>query len=650
MTALTLFDLVVRSMRKNIKHYYLYFFALIFSVSLYFVFATLQQDSAVAAETLISMKMKNAFAAAGILLIVIAGIFVIYANAIFLRRRSREIGLYQLIGLTKGNVARMLIIENALLSAGALLVGMGAGLLVSRVFLLLLMKLVGFDGFISLSFSMKAVIQTSIVFLAIILLTSAQMLFAVYRNTLLGLFNAEKAGEYPKKPKAIRSAILALLGMGLIGFGYWLSGRMINALFFFNMLAVLATTILGTYLVFRVTISWLMYQIRVRKDGHLGLYNSLSLASLMHRMKGNANSLTIITTLSAMTLAMLAGAYSLYYSTEKDSRKMMPYDFMFSDESSKFKELSGQFLQELDSNGVLFTTTPIEMVPVAGQFEGLPNWFGDKQHSVIVNAKQLREAGLDIGVKGVDTAIIHDSSLEWMLSTLKPPFEITLSEDLVTDEGQKEFRLIAEEVGSGNVLNYPAPGVQIVVENALFEELQKDFLAAGEESGMIKKLAVKLKNPDQLEKAADILAQQKYSELPKGYYTLYRNQMEDNGLLIFIAGFLGLVFLISTGSILYFKQMTEAEQEKRSYATLRQLGFTVQDIMRGIIRKQVFVFGLPLLIGLMHSIFAIKSASFIFMSDITIPAAIAMGLYVLIYLIFAFLTVGYYRKTVKAAL
>lgn len=121
-------------------------------------------------------------------------------------------------------------------------------------------------------------------------------------------------------------------------------------------------------------------------------------------------------------------------------------------------------------------------------------------------------------------------------------------------------------------------------------------------------------------------------------------------MLIFIAGFLGLVFLISTGSILYFKQMTEAEQEKQGYATLRQLGFTVQDIMGGIIRKQVFVFGVPLLIGLLHSIFAIKAASFMFMSDITVPTSIAMGVYALIYLSFAALAIGYYRKIVKAAL
>src|SRR5690606_29033137 len=162
----------------------------------------------------------------------------------------------------------------------------GIGILVSRVFLLLLMKLVGFDGFIELSFSKAAVVQTISVFLVIIVLTSAQMLFSVYRSTLLGLFNADKAGENPKKPKAVLSAILAVLGICLIIFGYWLSMRMINSLLFFNMIAVMASTILGTYLIFRVTISWLFYRIRQSKQGHLGLHSSLSLAPLMHRMKG----------------------------------------------------------------------------------------------------------------------------------------------------------------------------------------------------------------------------------------------------------------------------------------------------------------------------------------------------------------------------
>lgn len=183
-------------MRKNIKHYYLYFFALIFSVTLYFVFATLQHDESVVERS--GGSMGAAFSAAGILLLIIAGIFVVYANAIFLKRRSREIGLYQLIGLSKSKVVRMFMLENILLSSGALFIGIGVGILVSRLFLLLLMKLIGFDGYITVTFSTSAVLQTVLVFMVIIALTSIQMLFTVYRNTLLHLFNADQKGKFPK--------------------------------------------------------------------------------------------------------------------------------------------------------------------------------------------------------------------------------------------------------------------------------------------------------------------------------------------------------------------------------------------------------------------------------------------------------------------
>nr|WP_255723414.1 FtsX-like permease family protein [Sporosarcina sp. ACRSL] len=633
-------------MRKNIKHYYLYFFALIFSVVLYFVFATLQHDPAVVAQS--GGSMGSAFTVAGILLLFIAGIFVVYANAIFLRRRSREIGLYQLIGLTKGSVSRLLIIENTLLSAGALAIGIGAGILVSRVFLLLLMKLIGFEGFIEVTFSVAAVVQTVIVFLGIIILTSIQMLVAVYRNTLLGLFNAEKTGEHPKKPKAFRSAFLAILGMALIAFGYWLSGRMLNALLFINMIAVLTTTILGTYLLFRVAISWLLYQIRKRKQGHLGLYNSLSLAPLMHRMKGNANSLTIITVLSAMTLTMLAGVYSLYYSTEKETRLVYPFDFTFDDFwYEDGQDASAKFVSELDKQNIEYTYSTIETLKVDGQFEEgsvsalLSDYFG----ASIISEEQLQQAGVDIEIPNSDTAYLYDAGIYWLLKTMEVPFDVKLSNT------EKELQLEVAKVNEGNALN-PSGGTQLVVKDAFYQELKELFLNDKSGSHITITNTINVPDRDQLADASAIFHRinEENDQFGYDYYSQYVFGMENYGLLIFISGFLGLVFLISTGSILYFKQMTEAEQEKSSYATLRQLGFTVQDIMRGIVRKQVFVFGLPLLIGLLHSIFAIKAASFIFMSDITLPASIAMGFYALIYLVFAFLTVGYYRKTVKAAL
>lgn len=644
---LTLFDLVIRSMRKNIKHYYLYFFALIFSVVLYFVFATLQHDTAVADRAELSMNFASAFKVASILLIIIAGIFIIYANAIFLKRRSREIGLYQLIGLNKGAVARLLIIENTILSAGALIVGIAIGMLASRVFLLILMKLIGHGGFIAVSFSMAAFIQTAIVFLAIILLTTLQMVYTVYRNTLLHLFNADKKGELPKKPKTITSSVLALLGIGLIVFGYWLSGNMMNALILFNMIGVLASTILGTYLVFRVTISWLFYQIRARKQGHLGLNNSLSIASLMHRMKGNANSLTIITVLSAMTLTMIAGSYSLYYSTEKETRFMMPFDFMFEElgESPVEYDMSlAEFEEKLKENEIDYTLEAIELLEVEGSYEQgvFPAWLGKVEGDYFfttVSAGQLQKAGLDVESPSDGTATIHGMMFGQVVKEIKFPFEITLKPD------DEENTITVSKYGEGDILNRHW-SEQLVISDAYFEQLKMN---AGID-WVRKVYAINVPDKEQLILASKIRNENNTEGILLDYYFSYESSLQTSGLLIFIAGFLGLVFLISTGSILYFKQMTEAEQEKQSYATLRQLGFTVKEIMQGIIRKQVFVFGLPLVIGLLHSVFAIKSASFLFMSDITVPTVIAMGVYALIYFVFAFLTVGYYRKTVKAAL
>lgn len=247
---------------------------------------------------------------------------------------------------------------------------------------------------------------------------------------------------------------------------------------------------------------------------------------------------------------------------------------------------------------------------------------------------------------------MHNMNYAMSLPSMKVPFDVTVT------SGETDRQLRVTELGNGNVVNYVSVGFQLIVDDAYFEELKEQLLSESEDIKILDVYAINVQDRDQLAAASEIFFQPKYKDHAEGdhyayntdYYSMYEGGIQTNGLLIFIAGFLGLVFLVSTGSILYFKQMTEAEQEKQSYSTLRQLGFSVKDIMKGIIRKQVFVFGLPLAIGLLHSVFAIKAASFLFMSDITVPTTIAMGLYAIIYIAFAFLTVGYYRKTVKAAL
>lgn len=642
---LTVFELALRSMRQNVKHYYLYFFALTFSMSLYFVFTSLQHDQAVQNMVHPSVDFSAGFQIAGVMLVVIVGVFTVSANGIFLRRRSREIGLYQLIGLSKGWIARYLMIESILIGLGALLAAIISGALMSRLFVLILLSLLDLEGIVGISFSASATFKTLMVYLFIFVITSVQMMLKVYRSTLMDLFQADKRPDLTKPPKAVASAIFALLGLALIGYGYELSGH-INKQLFVNALLMLGSIVAGTFLFFRVTIRWCFYRFRKRKDGHLGLTNSLSIAPLMHHTKANANSLTLITLLSAMTITMISMAYSFYYSVEQETRRDLPYDFMF--ENKRQEALS--FKKDLEKEGIDVKHHVVEAVLTMGIIHN-PNDESDKfEESLLwLPAEQLKQTGTDLNIPSDGEAILYNAGAS-LAGDLDEQSERYPTELGIKQHGQTvmyTLRALMER----NIMNLDAPGSQLLVSEATMDKIAEEMVGTPEYK---KNRFDTYQIPDKEELAiASSLYNAKHvsdDQLTYDFYTQYKKVLQTTGLLIFIAAFLGLVFLISTGSILYFKQMTEAEQEKQSFKTLRQLGFDVNMIMRGIIRKQATVFLLPLTIGMLHSIFAIKAASFMIRSNTTFPASIAMTIYTVIYFVFALFTIGYYRNIIKNAM
>ncbi|WP_020617848.1 ABC transporter permease [Paenibacillus daejeonensis] len=635
---MTVFELALRSMRQNVKHYYLYFFALIFTTGLYFIFATLQQDPAVQERTGSSAEFSAAFQVAGILLIVIAAIFTVYANRIFLKRRSRELGLYQLIGLSKGWVVRYLIIENIVLGLSALILGIASGALLSRLFLMILLRLIGLDEVVGLSFSIPATIQTALVFLMVIGLTSFQMAATVYRSTLLNLFQADREQDYPSQPRALVAAVCALLGIALIGYGYWLSDRMINQLLFLNMLLVLASTILGTYLLYRVTIGWILYRVRKHKNGHLGLTNSLSLAPLMHRMKDSAGSLTLITVLSAMTITLVASAYSMYYSVERDARWALPYDYLF--ENNEQAALS--FQADLERQGLAFEQGRIDAIRLVGNVYGdLNNAEGTTRRLLLLPAEQLQHIGDEVPIPPYGEVVYYNARA--IVEGLEE-----IGEEIQFAGNEASYRLT--DLAVSNLVNYNVSGIQLLASEATIQAISEQA-EIDSEIETVRFDTFQMEDWEGLEQSSTIFATYVADDpFWPDFYSEYKTGLQIFGLLIFIAAFLGLAFLISTGSILYFKQMTEAEQERQSFKTLRQLGFDTGMIMRGIIRKQAFVFLIPLVIGILHAIFAVKAASILVISDITVPTVIAMTAYAGIYFIFAILTIGYYRNIVRRAM
>lgn len=496
---------------------------------------------------------------------------------------------------------------------------------------------------VGLTFSSQAVIQTIAVFTFLLAATALQIILTVYRSALLQLFQANNQNDYFVKRPSIVSGILGLAGLGLIGFGYYMSTFILDYadLLLFFMLLVLVSTIMGTYLVFHTTISWILYVIRKKKNGNLGLYNSLSVAPLMHRMKGNANSLTLITVLSAMTITMVSFSYSLYYSTENDLRLAMPFDFAVENMQEEATIISSR----LEEEQIAFDHYQVDAIRFLGTWvEQNPNVDNRHRAFILLSAEQMAQAGLDVESPQDGEAIYHNTRaiIEGMATSF-PKFVQYPSNDEANRLTTTKFRL-------ENVMNYRFYGEQLLVSEKTFRRM-RDSILEDEYKELLTFDVFHLLDTEKSDIASDIFLANVDSGLYiTDFYSSYEESFQTFGILIFIAGILGFVFILSTGSILYFKQMTEAEQEKAHYRTLRQLGFQVNDIMRGIIRKQLFVYLIPLGIGLIHAAFALRVGSVLIAASMLTPIIISMAAYIVIYLMFAVFTIGYYKNIVTNAL
>lgn len=658
--AMTLNQLVLRSMRKNLKSYYLYIFALVFSVSLYYSFVTLQYNPTIVNE-IGTGRSSAVLKAASYLLLFIVIFFVLYANKLFMNRRSKEIGLYQLVGMSKSLVARLIAIENIILWFSAIVIGVLVGLLTSRIFVMILLKIVEKDAFVELSFSLEALMMTVVVFSVLLLIVILQTAIRIKRVTLLALITTTAvADERVKKFNAFQM-FLGFVGLISIGYGYYLSTTLLDFnltanVLLFKMVSVLALTVGGTYFVFRFSVALILNLVRKSKKGLMSIQDVLSLSTIMHRMKANAMSLTTITVLSATTLAILTLTYISYYSADSVAKQAVPYDYIM------YEDTGFELVEEFDKEGIEYTRYDVDILAVPSDVRPL----------LVKDAALNKTISTELGVQVVSLKAIQDKLPNIQLQEGEGYIlgYDSLSAENIRIEAQKPIQFntstgkeeifIKEVIEDRLIPDYHYYGFfTVVVADSYFQKLLNDPLTKNQ-----KIVGTDLKEENQLLKAQEVFEANKVSvELPIPGNDLatktvsvesqenYRKDMLDSlGMTIFISGFLGLAFLIATGSILYFKQMSEADEEKGTYKILRKMGFTTNEIMSGIRRKQLFNFGFPLIIGLAHSYFAVKSGWILFGTELVAPLLITMGIYIVLYSIFAILSAGYYRKVVEAAL
>ncbi|PRS29359.1 bacitracin ABC transporter permease [Bacillus pumilus] len=641
-------QLIFRNLKKNLKNYYLYVFALVFSVALYFSFVTLQYSPALDGIKG-SIKGGASIKAASVLLIAIVGIFLLYANGIFIKRRGKEIGLLQLIGMTKQKISRLLNAENFILYVTAMTIGIIAGFIGSKLMLMVLFKVTGVNAIANLHFSGIALLQTLIVFFIIYGLIMLRNRWFISRQTILSLFRTTSSTEQRVKKISMFEIIIGVFGIVLISSGYYISSKLFTGSYtsmfelLLAMIYILASVIIGTFLFYKGSVSFIANIVRKRKNGYLAIHEVLSLSSIMFRLKSNALLLTIITTVSALAIGLLALSYISYYSAEKTAEQQIPAHFVMGSEKEaatftralsdkhiaydqkQFKVIRAKFDAKkiMDSELKNMKNDPgVLTLPVISE-KNAPNIHVENNEVILSGYSDLLKKFMPIQSSG-DVKLLIKKPLDLKVMDMKKDYLVSY--------------------------NFTSGGLPVaVVSQNVFEQLdkQKDPKLQLENSQYI---SVNIKDDKNLEQANSVFTSLKLSDNSMSQLVSAQQQKQTIGLMMFVVGFLGLSFLVTSGCILYFKQMNESEEEQSSYTILRKLGFTEKDLLKGIRLKQLFNFGIPLIVGLLHSYFAVQSGWFLFGGELWTPMLIVMSIYTALYSVFGFLSVQYYKKVIKESL
>lgn len=624
--------IVLKNFKQNLRHYSIYLFSLMLSIALYFSFVTLKYTDNITHSEGAELLNKSAGIGEKFLFVIII-IFLMYANRLFIKRRTKSFALFQLIGLSRKDLMRMMMLEQAVIFIGTTVIGLILGLFGSRLLLLIVKKTTQIPIDIKIIFEPAALTITMILVVISFILIMVQSFVFIKRRSIIQLMYDVQQSEAVQPNITKTDVIFGLLGIIMIGVGYYLSTIMLKhvELIAFFALSILFLTVVGAYLFFRSSVSLIFKTLKRSKRGYVNVTDVVLTASIMHRMKKNAFSLTVIGIISAITITLLSFATISKANIENNLNGQTPHEFTYIDEGGAQK-----FEAYLKAKHVPYDKVEqhVIKVPVVHASQQV-----DKDYNLVPVLSDAEVENIDVK-PGEITLVNYFKVSEAFMG---------LDEGVTLDLGNKTKHAPLEvtETSPYNTLSFVATFGQAVavVDNQTFDML-KETQVNNEKDHPITQVGFDLKNAKDVA-AVESVNKQFNKALPDSRTSLEKNILAFSGLFLFVSGFLGIAFLIAAGCIIYIKQMDENEDEMLNYQILRKMGYTHQDMFKGLALKIAFNFGLPLIIGLGHAYFAAHAFNILMNGVNFTPALIAMAVYAVIYLIFAVLAYYHSRRAIK---
>lgn len=544
-------------------------------------------------------------------------IFLIYSNSFLMKRRQKEIGLYNILGLERNHIGIVMFLETIITSIGSLAGGIAAGIIGSKLALLLLLKLLHIPSVLGFYISVKGIFTCLFMFGIIFLMILFLNLAKIHLSRPVELLRGNNTGE--KEPAA--KWLMALIGFICLGAGYYLAVTTespIKAITIFLLAVILVMA--GTYLLFTAGSIVILKFLRRRKSFYYRTGNFISISGMLYRMKQNAIGLASICILSTGVLLMISMTVSIYFGMNDIMLNRYPYDVDMS--VTSISEDECQTAIEAFEKVIADNKVPVEKSVEEIYLDIVCSKNGDQilikpantirnSDSVLVlslldQAEYERLTGISANLNDGEifawypSAVQKDSvtvdETEFTVKKWLDKNPLTCGEDavsdnavlVVTDEDFKKFDEMRTEMYKG-VSSAPA-GEDLTLHLGLdITGSETDKIDFGTP---VMEVVKDLKKNGGLSENSWItsgIRQQEY----ESYYA-------DNGSLLFIGIFLGSLFLMGTAMIIYYKQISEGYEDQKRFEIMQKVGLSRREVRRSVRRQILMVFFLPLLMAMLH--------------------------------------------------
>ncbi|MBL1226783.1 ABC transporter permease [Enterococcus sp. BWR-S5] len=659
--------LAYNNLKKNRTVYIPFGLATIFTVVLNIIMQVMLHNEGMNSLPQ-AMSVKAMFSFGSVVIMVFSVVFTFYTHSFLIKRRKKELGLYNILGMDKGNLTIMMLFENLYTFLIVMVGGVISGVIFSKLMFLVLKKLTGFGNEFVFDLSLASLLRVVSLFAGIFLVTFLYDMWEVRKTKPIELLGQAKSGE--KEPKA--KWILAILGIGCLAAGYGISLTIqspVEALTLFFVAVILV--IIGTYSLFVAGSITLLKFLKNRESFYYKPSNFISISSMIFRMKQNGAGLATICILCTMALVTISTTVSLYVGREDMIKNRNPFQNSISanlpaeeveamvEETAQANQTTVKNLQYITSSSNVVTVKKstgvyqpeAESISNYGSVNGFQFIKVSEYNRVEQTNEQLNqnEVILYPVYGGYDESTITVGSQTFTVKDVPEEFVLSPKKE---DETLKGFLVFVPDEQFEQILT----AVEQDFEKSAFtfsRELETSVLF--ELDGSVEKRVAVV---EALRNEFNVLAQQAGMEELDVTVSSIDEDRESNrvmmGGFLFIGVIFGLSFIIATTLIIFYKQISEGNDDHDRFEIMQKVGLSHKEVHKTIQHQILLVFFLPIVVAVIHLSFAfpiIKKLLVLFGltngSLLLMTTTICVGIFVLCYFIIYWRTSKVYYRLVE---